>query len=334
MWIDFLMLAAGLALIIKGGDWFVSASVRIAEFLNMPRVVIGSTLVSLTTTSPELVVSIVSGLNKESGLAVGNAVGSCICNIGLILGLMAAMKQVDVHFRILRTPLVTMFFIGIILFLMTLDLGLSRTQGIFLLLLGAGYFVFDFFQHTRHPAPGELEEAALIEQEVVGKLPWAETKWGTAVFFLMGAALVILGSKFLVSSAINIAQAIGIPTIIIGLTLVAFGTSLPELVTAITSARRNVSDLAVGNILGANIANLSLVIGTAAGIHEVSLTRLTQVVNFPFLLVSMLLFLVMVWSGKGVTRREGGVLLGFYTFYIVAIMILAFVTRGIETAAP
>jgi cation:H+ antiporter len=334
MWIDFLMLAIGLALIIKGGDWFVSASVRIAEFLNMPRVVIGSTLVSLTTTSPELVVSIFAGLKQESGLAVGNAVGSCICNIGLILGLMAAMKQVDVHFRILRTPLFTMFFMGALLFLMTLNLGLSRNEGIFLLLLGAAYFAFDFLQHTRHPALGEVEEAALIEREMRGKLPWAETKSGTALFFIMGAALVIVGSSFLVSSAKNIADAIGIPSIIIGLTLVAFGTSLPELVTAITSARRNVSDLAIGNVLGANIANLSLVIGSAASIHEVSMTRLTHVINFPFLLGSMLLFLVMVWSGKGISRREGAVLLVFYAVYIVAIGILAFVTRGIETAAP
>src|SRR5436190_20367075 len=109
MFYDTLLLLAGLVLIIKGGDLFVAAAVRIAEFLRMPRVVIGSTLVSLTTTTPELIVSLTAGLKGESGLAVGNAIGSVICNIGLILGITAMIKHVDIHFRALRKPLVVMF---------------------------------------------------------------------------------------------------------------------------------------------------------------------------------------------------------------------------------
>ena len=133
---DSLMLLAGLVLIIKGGEFFVAAAVRIAEFLKMPRVVIGSTLVSLATTTPEMVVSIVSGVKGESGLAVGNAVGSCICNIGLILGMTAALRHVDVHPRALRTPLIAMFLGGSALFLMTYNLVLSRRQGGVLVLAG------------------------------------------------------------------------------------------------------------------------------------------------------------------------------------------------------
>ena len=121
---DTLLLLGGLVLIVKGGDTFVAAAVRIAEFLRLPPVVIGSTLVSLATTTPELVVSIMSGAKGESGLAVGNAVGSVICNIGLILGVTAAIKHVDVHPRVLRTPLFAMFAAGLVLFIMTLMLNI------------------------------------------------------------------------------------------------------------------------------------------------------------------------------------------------------------------
>src|SRR5262245_33562828 len=124
-----LLLIVGLALLVKGGDLFVSAAVRMAELLRMPRVVIGSTLVSLATTTPELVVSLMAGARGESGLAVGNAVGSCICNIGLILGTTAALKHIDVHPPALRTPLIALFLFGLALFVMTTDLVLSPGQG-------------------------------------------------------------------------------------------------------------------------------------------------------------------------------------------------------------
>lgn len=145
-----IFLAVGLALIITGGDWFVGAAVRLAEYLRMPHVVIGSTLVSLATTSPELVVSLMAGTRGESGLAVGNAVGSCVCNIGLILGLTAAIKQIDVHPAALRVPLVALVLFGLLLSAMTTDLVLllyvvltenrvTRRQGVLLLVSYAVY---------------------------------------------------------------------------------------------------------------------------------------------------------------------------------------------------
>jgi cation:H+ antiporter len=315
-----LLLVAGLALIIKGGDLFVSAAVRIAERLRMPRVVIGGTLVSLATTSPEMVVSIMAGLKGESGLAVGNAVGSCICNIALILGVTAALKQVDVNPRALRTPLLGMFLFGAALLAMTFDLALQRWQGALLLLGGVAYFAWDFWQHWRDQKPEHVTEAGAIEQEAVAtRWVWFQTGPGTATQFVLGAAVVILGSKLLVDAAVAIAQLLGVPSIIIGLTVVAVGTSLPELVTAITSSRKNVSDLSIGNVLGANIANLSLIVGAAAAIREVTMDRLTQVFNFPAMLVTMLLMLWMLRTEKRVTRREGAILLVFYSLYLIAL---------------
>ncbi len=321
MLLDITFLVAGLALILKGGDLFVSAAVRVAEMLRMPRVVIGGTLVSLATTSPEMVVSIMAGLKGESGLAVGNAVGSCICNIGLILGVTAVIKQVDVHLRALRTPLIGMFFFGVVLLLMTLDLALQRWQGVLLLLGGAAYFAWDFWQHWRDKKPEDVAEATAIAKEAVAtRWAWFQTKPGTAVQFLIGSAIVIFGSKLLVDSAVNMAHSLGVPSIIVGLTVVAVGTSLPELVTAITCSRKNVSDISIGNVLGANIANLTLVIGAAASIREVTMDRLTQLFNFPAMLVTMLLMLWMLKTGQRVTRREGAILLVFYGVYIGAVV--------------
>lgn len=322
LWQTFLLLI-GLALIIKGGDLFVTASVRIAELLRLPRIVIGSTLVSLATTSPEMVVSIMSGLKGEPGLAVGNAIGSCICNIGLILGTMAVLKHIDVHPPALRVALWSMFGAGALVFLMTLDLQLSRLQGLVLLALGIAYFIFDFIRHERHPKPGETAEARIIEQEMVSRYSWLHTKWGTGIQFGAGAVMVVFGSRLLVDSAVAIAESIGIPSIVIGLTVVAVGTSLPELVTAITSSRQNVSDLAVGNILGANIANLTLIVGTAGALSEMTMARATQLFNFPALLIAMLLLLYAILSEKRVTRKEGVGLLTFYGLYIAGVVLIA-----------
>jgi len=292
----------------------------------MPHVVIGSTLVSLATTTPELVVSILSGLKGKSGLAVGNAVGSCICNIGLILGVPASLKHVDVHPRALRTPLIAMFACGVLLLLLTWDLELSRWQGALLLFCGAGYFTWDFWQHYRDRKPADIAEATRIEREhAAGRWDWFQTKPGTVVQFVLGALVVVGGSKLLVDGAVDVAARLGIPPIFIGLTVVAVGTSVPELITAITSSRKAVSDLAVGNVLGANIANLTFIVGAAAVLHDVTMDRLTQVFNFPALLLIMALLLWMLLTDRRVTRREGVVLLVTYGVYIAALVGLTLV---------
>ena len=324
---DLFALLAGLILIVRGGDLFVSAAVRTATFLRLPRVVIGSTLVSLTTTTPEIVVSVTAGVREEPDLALGNAVGSCICNLALILGVTAVIKQVAVHPRALRVPLAAMITVAAVTFLMTLDLTLVRWQGTLLLAVGFGYFTWDFGRNWRARAPAELREAAAIQRDVVEagapRLPWFHTRTGTAVQFAGAALIVIIGSRLLVDGATHVAAALGIPTILIGLTVVSVGTSLPELVTAVTSARKAVSDLAVGNLLGANIANLTLVVGAAATIHDVGMSRVTQLFNFPALLTIMAVLCWMLIREPRLTRREGKVLLASYGAYLVTLLALA-----------
>lgn len=320
---DILKLLAGLALLVQGGNLLVAAAVRIAGFLRMPRVVIGSTIVSLATTTPELVVSIVAASRGNAALAVGNALGSCICNIGLILGVTATLKSIDVHPRALRTALLTMGGLGVVLFLMTLDLALQRWRGVLLILAGAAYFAYDFINTARQRQPAEVSEAKAIEQAVTKGLVWFQTRPGTVVQFALAAGIVVFASRLLVDSAVNIATSLGIAPIVLGLTVVAVGTSLPELITAIGSARRQVSDLSVGNIIGANIANLSLVIGVAAALTPVTMTRLTQLFDFPAMLALMGLLVWTLWTQHRITRREGIVLLVSYAAYITVVVVLA-----------
>ena len=320
---DSLLLLAGLALLVKGGDLFVAAAVRISGFLRLPRVVIGSTIVSLATTMPEMVVSVVAGARGSSGLAVGNALGSCVCNIGLILGLTAILKRVDVHPRALRTALLTMGGLGLALFLMTLDLTLRRWQGGLLLMAGAAYFAYDLIDAARQRKPEEVSEARAIEQAAIKGLAWFQTRPGTVAQFTLAAGLVVFSSRLVVDAAVNLAGALGIPPLVIGLTVVAVGTSLPELVTAVGSARRQVSDLSVGNIIGANIANLSVVIGVAAVLTPVTMSRLTQLFDFPAMLVFMGLLIWTLWTQHRLTRREGIILVLSYAAYIAGVVVFA-----------
>lgn len=315
-----LLLLLGFGLIIQGGDLFVASSVRIAEFLEVPRVVIGTTLVSLATTSPELVTSITSGIKQNPGIGVGNAVGSCMCNMCMILGVMAAIRSIGVRLAEIRIPLTAMFAFAVLLLILTWNLRLPQASGFVLAALGVGYFACDFFYHRRSSRPEDLVEARSIEAELTAESPWLRSRQGAIAVFVLGAAMVILGSWLLVESAENLAKKMGVPSIVIGLTIVAVGTSLPELVTAVKSARQNVADLGVGNILGANVANLTLVIGGAASFKDLSMDRMTQALNFPALIIGMLIVLWMLFSRQRISRREGWMLIVYYFVYLALVM--------------
>jgi cation:H+ antiporter len=323
MWLSLLLLVVGFALIIKGGDLFVSSSVRIAELLRVPRVLIGSTLVSLATTAPELVVSATASFRGEPGLAIGNAVGSAICNIALIVGTVAVLRPVVVDPGEVRIPLWSMIGLGVVLSALTFDLRIGWGRGAFLLSLAVGYVAFDLYRHKRLPDPHLAEEVEALEEGLAGGSRLLRTGPGATLVFVVGAVLVVVGSRLLVDSAIVIARQVGVPPIVIGLTVVALGTSLPEYVTALTAARKGVSDLSVGNILGANILNLGLIVGLSAVIHEVEMSRVTQLYNFPVMLLVMGM-LARSLLARHLARGAGGALLLVYLLYVAGLGLLAF----------
>jgi len=321
MWIDLFLLFAGLSLVLKGGDIFVAAAVRLAELLHMPRVVIGTTLVSLATTGPELVVSIMAGLRGESGLAVGNAVGSVLCNIGLVLGVAVVLRPLEVQRRSLILPVIVLPAAGVALFAMTLDLRLSSEQGALLFLAGFAYFAGDFYRNWRNRKRDDVRDATRLEAELASTRPrWLRTPVGCGLSFAIGGLVLVFGSRLLVDGAVQLAAALGIPSMVVGLTVVAVGTSLPELMTAVTSARQSASDLGIGNVLGANIANLTLILGTAALFGDVSLTRTTQLVSLPLMLMAVAGLCFMLGTDRKLSRREGVILLASYALYLVLLL--------------
>lgn len=311
MLVELLLFVAGILLVVKGSDYFVDASVAIAVRARLPRVVIGGTLVSLATTSPELTVSVISGVEDVPGLAIGNALGSVAANIGFILALAAVIRVIDLHPGVFRWRSRLMLGLVVILFLLALDLSLPQWRGLLLVTLGVAYL---FVNYRRGRSAGlDGEEAPTVKLESSHQI---------VLFFILGLAMVVWGSLLLVEYGTAIARALGVRTIFIGLTLVAIGTSLPELATAIFAVRKRVADLAVGNLIGANVLNLTLVIGTAASISPLELSRITQLYTFPAVFIILVVFYLLSMRGNRVTRVEGLVLMTLYVGFIVGLALL------------
>lgn len=306
-----LLFTVGVALVVKGGDLFVASSVSIASHARLPRILIGSTLVSLATTAPELAVSATASFRGIPSLAIGNAVGSAIANIGLILALLCILHPMAVRARDFRVPSVAMLLAGILLAILTVPLKLGPWAGALLVTFGLAYLVLDVRRHRGLRDDGLETDAR--HQDALMPMRKAIAR------FAVGAVLVVAGSRLLCDNGRVLAEFIGIPRIVIGLTLVAIGTSLPELVTAISAARKGVPELSLGNVLGANILNVTLVSGTAACIHPLTLVRRMQLYNLPAMLVFFTLLLVLARTGNRLTRKEGVILMGTYVVYLVGL---------------
>ncbi|MBI4331087.1 MAG: calcium/sodium antiporter [Chloroflexi bacterium] len=315
MALTLVLFAAGIALLFKGSDYFVESSLAIARRAGLPRVVVGGTLVSLATTSPELTVSILAGVEGVPGLAVGNALGSVAANIGVIMALAAIVRPFDLPDRDFRGRCQVMVGLAVLLFIMILDLGLPRWRGFLLVAIGIGYVVLDYRRARKRRGGRRLDEThAGMTNPGSGRR--------IALFFLLGAAMVVSGSQLLVSSGTAIAAALGVPRVFIGLTLVAMGTSLPELATAIAAVRKREFELSAGNLIGANILNLTLVTGAAAALSPVTLAPTAREYTFPAILVLLGVFFLLARSRKRLARGEGVLLIALYVAFLAGLSIL------------
>lgn len=249
-----LFLVIGFILLVKGADWFVEGAAGIAGKLGISQLVIGLTIVAMGTSLPEAAVSISAALSGNSGIAVGNIVGSNILNILLILGATALITNVAIQPSTLCGEIPFMIAVTVLLGLFGItDNAVTFWEGSVLLILFAGYLVCLFRR------AGQTEETA------------ADTSaWKCILFLLLGGILVVAGSKLAVEGATQIARAVGLSERVIGLTIVAFGTSLPELITSVTAARKGNAGIAIGNIVGSNIFNILFILGTSALICPIS----------------------------------------------------------------
>ena len=335
LWLAILLLAIGFVCLVKGADWFVDGAAGIAEKLHVPQLVIGLTVVAFGTSAPELATSIISAVQGSAGLAVGNIVGSNITNIFLILGLAAIICPLPVHKDTARIDFPVLIGASGILLLCGLDGVLGRIEGIVFFLISCVYTValvwFAIRQRAKQTAlleGGASKEVLPYEEqdEEVENIKtafgrWYHAKkqqgWFLTVVTLVGLGIVVLGAQLAVEGATAIAERIGISDRIIGLTVVAIGTSLPELVTCVVAASKGNTDIAVGDIVGSCIFNILRTLGIAATIMPLTYAKEFLIDTVIALFAAVLLSALGWWKGNKI-RRFGGValLLGFAAYYV------------------
>lgn len=319
MIIQLVLFSFGFLLILKGGDLFVDSSTAIALHLKLPRFIIGGTIVSLATTAPEFVVSGTASYMGDSGIALGNALGSAIANIGLIISITAILNPVSVELVPFKRRSMWMLITTITVFIFAWDLEISRWGGLFLFFSALVYLSLNIVK-----AHWERKKILIITEELPASQTYPSLSMAIA-YFLYGMVFVIAGSWLLVNSSIAIATALGIPSLIIGLTAVAVGTSLPELITAIKSAKKNVSDLSISNIIGANILNLALITGTAAMIRPLSLDLFTLCYAFSWVFVMIIGIMLIFWKNGNMTKNAGIFMLSLYGIYVIGLLLFSLI---------
>ncbi|RSD35394.1 MAG: inner membrane protein, partial [Methanohalophilus sp.] len=298
----------GLIFITKGADWFTESAVSISQKSGIPKMIIGATIVSFATTAPEFAVSAYAAYLGHTGLTVGNAVGSAICNAGLILGGVIVLRSIPVEDSSFLKRGAFMIVSALLLIVVSIDGMLTPVDGILLLVV---FVVFLYYNYRLQSLLfGTNEEV----NEELGEISNSISK--DVVFFVLGAALVVGGSRILIDSGTDIAMWLGVPEMIIGLTLVAFGTSLPELITAISATRKGHNDLAVGNILGANTMDIALILGASSLISELPIQNQSLYYDFPAMLLIMGMIVFFGLTGRKLARWEGAVILATYIAYV------------------
>jgi cation:H+ antiporter len=340
-WNIFLLLA-GMAVITKGGDLFTDSAVAIARATRIPPVIIGATIVSMATTFPEFMVSLSGSLDGKPGFAVGNALGSCCCNIGLIVGSCALLKGflakrrgeepgIPANRVTLLGPGLFMLAAGsAVWFFGSFDAGgavikaggppseygIARWQAGMLVLLLVGYLAYSLRSALRARFESELEadneEAA--DQEISSQMG------RTLLVFLAGAALVVLGSKLMVSNAGRIANEMGVPELVIGLTVLAIGTSLPEFTISLMAVIKGHGALGIGNIIGANVLNICWVVATCALISPLPIQSQTFILDAPCVLLLMILLPALAYKHERISTASGAVLLAVYVGYLTILI--------------
>lgn len=305
----FLLLLLGLATLIVGGELLVRGSVHIAHRFNLSSLVIGMTVVSFGTSAPELIVSIKAALAGNSDIAMGNVIGSNIANIALVLGLTVIIFPmiVDRNTKVIDYPM--MIFSSILFFLFAMDGEIQRWEGLvlFLFLVGFTYYIIN----------KSRKNVKTVEEAVTG-----DTHFGISILYLVGGLIgLYFGAEWLLDGAVTIAKDFGMEERVIGITIVAFGTSVPELVTSCVAAFKKESDISIGNLIGSNIFNIMSVIGISAFITPISVSDSILSTDMVWMLAIALVLLPMIVFGAKLGRVKGMILFGLYVTYIFTLLV-------------
>lgn len=304
--VDIILLIVGFALLVKGADFFVEGAADLARKLKIPSLVVGLTIVALGTSAPELAVSISASCSGANSMAVSNVLGSNIFNLLVVLGVCALIKPVGVTKDILRRDYPVSILATVLFFVFLIfgnDIGRIEA-GVFILLM-VGYMIWTVKSALKNRTP---------EQETEKKFNPVKC----ALFIVLGAAAIVFGGNFVVDHASNLGAAMGMSETLIGLTICAVGTSLPELVTTIAAARKGETDMAMGNVIGSNIFNILFILGVSGVISpiEIAATEVTKtLIDSGFYIAVCLLAYIFCLTAKKITRVEGGILVFLYVGY-------------------
>ncbi len=322
LWGALILFAVGVVLLIKGGDWFVDGAVGIAKRFRVPEIIIGATVVSIGTTLPEVMVSVTAAVNNNGAIAYGNAIGSIICNTALIAALTIAIRPAPVDKKTIVTPVIFFFVSAAIYMVAAYIFGrFDRWLGIVMLLVFAVYMGSTIYNGFKNPVQEQQEEEEAASGSFVKEV----------ILIVVGAALIAVGADMLEGSSVSLATLAGIPTEVVGVTVVALCTSLPELVTAVTALIKGYGALSLGNIIGANIFNLVLVSGTAVTISPFVIPEgsklfgynTSQLIEIP-LMVTVMALMTLPPLVKGKLKRWQGVtLLCIYALFVILQVLIA-----------
>lgn len=305
---------AGFALLIWGAERFVHGAAAIAKNLGVSPLIIGLTVVGIGTSAPEILISVIAAYQGTPALAVGNALGSNIANIALVLGTTAIILPLTVKSETLRREYPIMFIVMLVSLILVVDQYLGQIDGLILI---SGLFVMLYWMIQQ----GKKQKRDPLEKEFDQEIPTISTQ-KAIVWFIVGLTLLIISSRGLVWGSVNIARAAEVSDLVIGLTIVAIGTSLPELAASIVSALKNEHDLAIGNIIGSNMFNLLVVFGIPGLIspHKIDPSILSR--DFPFMIGLSIALFIMAYGFKkegSINRFEGSLLLSSYVAYMTVL---------------
>lgn len=323
MLINTVLLVVGLLLLLWSSDRFVEGASQTAKFFGMPPLLIGMVIVGFGTSAPELVVSTFAALQGNPGIALGNAYGSNIANIALILGITAIIGPVRIHSAILRKELPILTFVTGISILLLMDLYLSFWNSVYLLVLFIFLMTWSIVQGMKKNSDTFTDQ---IEKELRTDVSLKKSLW----LLVSGLFILIISSRVLVYGAVEIAQQFGVSDTIIGLTVVAVGTSLPELASSIIAAKKGEPDIAIGNVIGSNLFNTLAVVGVAGVIHPSTVESSTVYRDMTLMALLTISLFVIGYGFKGrkgrVNRFEGAFLVGIYllyTSYLIRTVVIA-----------
>ena len=303
-WLQVVLLIIGIVVVLKGADWLTSGSVGMAERMGVPQIVIGLTIVAIGTSMPEFFVSLISAINGTPDLAVGNIVGSNIFNALLIVGIAAIVAPITILKTTVRQDVPVALLASVLLMIMTLDQHISRLDAAILFVL---FIVFIGFT-LRGAKNGQNDSSENTPKQF---MPMGKA----ALLIIIGLAALVAGSNLFVDNASSLARSLGVSDAVIGLTIVAGGTSLPELATSTVAAYKGNSGIAIGNVLGSNVFNILMILGITGIITPMTITGITMV-DLAMMVLSILLIWLFSFTKYRIERWEGIVLVIIFAGYM------------------